>query len=427
MGELYNMASYLVRVGNTLRVAPHSLRYYSQDGRRPTFISRVLDNLRQEMAKNKEMKENLIKFREEAQKLENTEALKKAREKFQAVESEAAKSSDVLKGGVNVLKEKVQGVLDEAQKTEFVKKAGQLSEGIGKTAKEASETIAETGQKLKNTASYKTLSDTAEAVKKEIDMAGAQVYRRPVTLRKRKEFSEEDDAAVKPVEINTDAQDVVLHKDSKFYESWQNFKNKNPYVNQVLNWKSKYEESDNVVLRASRALTDKVVDIMGGLFQKTELSEALTEICKMDPNFNKEEFLKQCEHDIIPNILESMVVGDLEILKDWCHEAPYNVLATPIKQALALGCRMDCRVLDVDNVDLVMGKVMEQGHVLIISFTAQQIMCVRDAADKVVEGDPDKILRVNYIWVLCRDQTELDPSAAWRLMDLSAHSSEQFI
>lgn len=88
---------------------------------------------------------------------------------------------------------------------------------------------------------------------------------------------------------------------------------------------------------------------------------------------------------------------------------------------------MDCRVLDVDNVDLVMGKVMEQGPVLIISFTAQQIMCVRDAKDKVVEGDPDKILRVNYIWVLCRDQTELDPNAAWRLMDLSAHSSEQFI
>jgi len=415
----------LVRVGNTLRHAPLSVRLYSQDGRRPTFVSRVLDNLRQEMAKNKEMKENLVKFREEAQKLENTEALKKAREKFQAVESEASKSSDVLKGGVNVFKEKVQGVLDEAQKTEFVKKAGQLTEGIGKTAKEAGETIAETGQKLKNTASFKTLSNTAEAVAS--DLASAQVYRRPVTLRKRKEFSLDDDAAVKPVEINTDAQDVVLHKDSKFYESWQNFKNKNPYVNQVLGWKSKYEESENVVLRASRLLTDKVVDIMGGLFQKTELSEALTEICKMDPNFNKEEFLKQCEQDIIPNILESMVVGDLEILKDWCHEAPYSILSTPIKQALALGYRMDCRVLDVDNVDLVMGKVMEQGPVLIISFTAQQIMAVRDAADKVVEGDPEKILRVNYIWVLCRDQTELDPNAAWKLMDLSAHSSEQFI
>ena len=67
------------------------------------------------------------------------------------------------------------------------------------------------------------------------------------------------------------------------------------------------------------------------------MSEALTEICKMDPEFSKEEFLKKCEYDIIPTVLEAMVRGDLEILKDWCHEGPYNILSTPIKQALALG------------------------------------------------------------------------------------------
>lgn len=60
----------------------------------------------------------------------------------------------------------------------------------------------------------------------------------------------------------------------------------------------KYEESDNPVIRASRLLTDKVTDIMGGLFQKTELSETLTEICKLDPSFDKvialciQEFIK---------------------------------------------------------------------------------------------------------------------------------------
>ena len=36
-------------------------------------------------------------------------------------------------------------------------------------------------------------------------------------------------------------------------------------------------------------------------------------------------------------------------------------------------------------------------------------------------------MRVAYVWVLCRDQTELDPRAAWRLLDLSANSQEQFI
>lgn len=42
----------------------------------------------------------------------------------------------------------------------------------------------------------------------------------------------------------------------------------------------------------------------GGMFQKTELSEVLTEIVKMDPNFDKEQFIKECEQEIIPNILE---------------------------------------------------------------------------------------------------------------------------
>lgn len=37
------------------------------------------------MAKNKEMKENIKKFREEAQKLEDSDALKKARQKFVSV------------------------------------------------------------------------------------------------------------------------------------------------------------------------------------------------------------------------------------------------------------------------------------------------------------------------------------------------------
>ena len=40
------------------------------------------------------------------------------------------------------------------------------------------------------------------------------------------------------------------------------------------------------------------------MFQKTEMSEVLTEIVKMDPTFNKEKFIKECQLDIIPNVLE---------------------------------------------------------------------------------------------------------------------------
>lgn len=39
----------------------------------------------------------------------------------------------------------------------------------------------------------------------------------------------------------------------------------------------------------------------------------------------------------------------------------------------------------------------------------------------------DKVLRMMYVWALCRDQEELNPFAAWRLLDISASSTEQVL
>lgn len=114
--------------------------------------------------------------------------------------------------------------------------------------------------------------------------------------------------------------------------------------------KMKYDESDNALIRASRAVTDRVTDFLGnahilfcigvsvwlcvyynnitflmyllcwlsgGLFSKTEMSEVLTEIVKADPTFDKDSFLKQCEKDIIPNILEVILLLLSSILVNW--------------------------------------------------------------------------------------------------------------
>ena len=56
------------------------------------------------------------------------------------------------------------------------------------------------------------------------------------------------------------------------------------------------------------------------MLKTNEMSEVLTEIIKMDPKFDTYKFLKYAQTDIIPNILESMSRGELEILKDWCTE-----------------------------------------------------------------------------------------------------------
>lgn len=61
----------------------------------------------------------------------------------------------------------------------------------------------------------------------------------------------------------------------------------------------------------------QVSELMGGLFQRTELSETLTEIMQLDPTFNKDRFLLECEKDIIPNILEAMCRGELEVCRSY--------------------------------------------------------------------------------------------------------------
>ena len=95
----------------------------------------------------------------------------------------------------------------------------------------------------------------------------------------------------------------------------------------MYNLKMKYDESDHLVIRASRAVTDRVGDAFGGVVTQSDMAEALAEIYKIDPNFNKEEFVKQCQFEIVPSVLEAFLRGDSAALKDWCHEPVSGILS----------------------------------------------------------------------------------------------------
>jgi len=36
-------------------------------------------------------------------------------------------------------------------------------------------------------------------------------------------------------------------------------------------------------------------------------------------------------------------------------------------------------------------------------------------------------MMVTYVWALCRDMEELNPEAAWKLLDISAHTQEHWL
>ena len=61
--------------------------------------------------------------------------------------------------------------------------------------------------------------------------------------------------------------------------------------------------------------------MLGGVFGGTDISKTMTEIQKIQPGFSAASFIEVCRYDIVPNLLEAMVQGKDEIVKDWCSEA----------------------------------------------------------------------------------------------------------
>ena len=68
----------------------------------------------------------------------------------------------------------------------------------------------------------------------------------------------------------------------------------------------------------------------------------------------------------------------------------------------------------------------DHGPALGVRFSARQIVFVTDWKGNIVEGSKNK-KEVIYSWTLCRDQTEIDPKSAWRLMKSEVHPASKIV
>ncbi|CAK5090010.1 unnamed protein product [Meloidogyne enterolobii] len=94
--------------------------------------------------------------------------------------------------------------------------------------------------------------------------------------------------------------------------------NENVFFNiELLDWKMRIDESENIVFRGVRSTMER---IQLAFTSQDDVSIVLTEISKVDPNFNKHNWLRFCEKEMIPNILEAVIQMNVDVLNDWCYE-----------------------------------------------------------------------------------------------------------
>lgn len=156
------------------------------------------------------------------------------------------------------------------------------------------------------------------------------------------------------------------------------------------------DESDNPVVNFFRNIYDRI-------FAENEMAMVVREIREDDKAFTVSDFLRDAEESIIPKILGAYLAGERDVLKELCTEDAYRMLNASIREREAEGIIMDTNILDISEVELTAGRLLEESPVLIVTFSAQQINCLRNKSGAVIEGSVDDIRAVYYVWAFVRE------------------------
>ena len=125
-----------------------------------------------------------------------------------------------------------------------------LKGNISAKTKEATESIGKAAENIGNTQAVKSAMSAASTIKEELEVEtlGGMVYRPPKVLRKRKQDAEGESTHIEADEETTG---VELHKDSRFAQSWANFKENNPMMN-------KFSEARYIVILRAIFIVDQI-------------------------------------------------------------------------------------------------------------------------------------------------------------------------
>lgn len=143
--------------------------------------------------------------------------------------------------------------------------------------------------------------------------------------------------------------------------------------------------------------------ILGKLFGETELAAALRIMKMDDKNFKLSELMYLFEFVISKHIVESYLIGDEDTLRLHCGEAAFNSLNSSINERKKKKLFLDTNVLIYKNHELKGAQRMEESSPwFIFTFHTQQINCLKNKDDEIVEGKIDDIREVVYTIALSK-------------------------
>ena len=272
---------------------------------------------------------------------------------------------------------------------------------------------------LRETEAYKSVKDT-------VDDGASQKYGGWTEKEERKrqrEIREARQGGLKPAEVHEEdpnaGTNVTLHKDSKWNQSWKDFRDNSPIMQRVFGLGATYRESENPLISTARSFSDRIA----GFFAENETAMVIKKFREMDQNFRLEPFLQEMRTYILPEVLEAYVKGDVETLKVWLSAAQFQVYSALMHQYTQHGLQSDGRILDIRGVDILSARILDPGEipVFVLMARTQEVHVYRNKkSGELAAGMEDKVQQVTYAIGVTRIPEEVanPETRGWRLIEL---------
>ncbi len=142
-----------------------------------------------------------------------------------------------------------------------------------------------------------------------------------------------------------------------------------------------------------------------------ELRETLAEIRSVEPDFTLNGFLEGAR-GAYEMILMAYEEGDRATLRSLLAPDVYAAFEGVISDREAKGLSVEARFIGVRASELVSATFDKTDGVadLTVSFVGEIITAVRDAENRIVEGDPNEIRRQTDVWTFSRRMGAPDPN-----------------
>eukprot|EP00658_Telonema_sp_P-2_P022530 TRINITY_DN19004_c0_g1_i2.p1 TRINITY_DN19004_c0_g1~~TRINITY_DN19004_c0_g1_i2.p1 ORF type:complete len:445 (-),score=179.38 TRINITY_DN19004_c0_g1_i2:395-1729(-) len=346
---------------------------------------------------------------------------KQAAEALQAArESEAAK---LAQEAADELAKKSSGGGSGAtasirQAAEELKKQAAES-GVGKAAREAAEELAKKAQGSQAGKYAKGAQDQYAQQKWQEEME-AKMNPEP---KKKSYFKAADEKEPEPVaEEDLDRETTGLVKVKRRSSTWEKQKAR---IRQAVDSNPALKKIWGVTEKAAEYTGEKAADMGDYTFGENDQSNTVYEIKERDPDFSIQDFLGEVKEVIIPEVLTAYLKADVKTIEARCQGQSYQTMFASVQERKAMEVTFDPTIVEISEIELSGARVLEKGPTIVVTFSVQQIHCIKHKDGTIMDGADDDIRQVFYTWAFQLDDMAHDLN--WQLVEMNTLGAVKMI